>query len=216
MNWIDMLHLPMIALLCLLAPGTAQSIQAAAPGTDPVAKLPARAVATEGDPIVSIGKNMSALATRLNESSANKDPERDQLQRQIVAQLDALLKELEKESQGRPSSGNASGGGGRQQDTRTTIGKGTPRTASAKNGNKSESQEGNSRQSSQRLGKSAPKVNLTDLLHVVKEVWGHLPEKERERLRQLSGDQVLPGHDLAVEKYFRSLADESQREDRQP
>ena len=85
-----------------------------------------------------------------------------------------------------------------------------------KNSAQGEPKEGDSRQSSQRLGQSAPKVNLAELLQVVKQVWGHLPEKERERLRQLSGDQVLPGHDLAVERYFRSLADESQREDVQP
>ena len=48
---------------------------------------------------------------------------------------------------------------------------------------------------------------------MVKDVWGHLPEKERERLRQLSADQVVPGHDLAIEKYFRRLADESRREE---
>ena len=96
MNWIDRPHLPVIALLCLMAPDTAQFIQAATPTTDPVPKSSVKTATTEGDPIVSIGKNMSALATRLNESSANADPERDQLQHQIVKQLDALLKELEK------------------------------------------------------------------------------------------------------------------------
>ena len=212
MNWIDRPQVPMLVMLSLMAPGMERAMRAA----DPDAQPPVTAAA-EGDPIVSIGKNMSTLAARLSESSANADPQRDQLQRQIVDQLDALLKELEKESQGKPSSGNASGGGGgSQQDTRTQIGEGTPQVNNPKNSAQGEPKEGDSRQSSQRLGQSAPKVNLAELLQVVKQVWGHLPEKERERLRQLSGDQVLPGHDLAVERYFRSLADESQREDVEP
>lgn len=208
MNWIDKLPLPLIALLCVTAPGVERSTRAEEPAV--------KAVATEGDPIVSIGKNMSALATRLNESTANADPERDRLQRQIVDQLDTLLKKLENDSQGQPSAGTSSGGGASQQDKRTRIGQETSVTADSKKSDPGESNRSDSRQSSQRLGKSAPRVNLAELLKVVKQVWGHLPEKERERLRQLSGDRVLPGHDLAVEKYFRSLADESQREDVQP
>ncbi len=211
MNWIHRPHAVVLVALSLMALGIERSMWA----SDPEAEPPVTA-ATEGDPIVSIGKNMSTLASRLSESSANADPQREQLQQQIVNQLDALLKELEKESQGKPSSGNASGGGGSQQDTRTQIGEGTPQRNNPQNSGQGEPKEGDSRQSSQRLGKSAPKVNLAELLQVVKQVWGHLPEKERERLRQLSGDQVLPGHDLAIERYFRSLADEPQREDGKP
>ena len=184
--------------------------------SEPKAEPPVTAAA-EGDPIVSIGKNMSTLASRLSESSANADPHREQLQHQIVDQLDALLRELEKESQGKSASANGSGrGGGSQQDTRTRIGEGTPQRNNPQNRGQGEPKEGESGQSSQRLGKSAPKVNLAELLQVVKQVWGHLPDKERERLRQLSGDQVLPGHDLAIERYFRSLAEEPQRGNGKP
>jgi len=211
MNWTHRPHAVVLVALSLMALGLERSMWA----SDPEAEPPVTAAA-EGDPIVSIGKNMSTLASRLSESSANADPQREQLQQQIVNQLDALLKELEKESQGKPSSGKASGGGGSQQDTRTRIGEGTPQRNNPQNRGQGEPKEGESRQSSQRLGKSAPKVNLAELLQVVKQVWGHLPEKERERLRQLSGDQVLPGHDLAIERYFRSLADEPQREDGKP
>ena len=211
MNWIHRPHALVIVMLSLMGSASERSMWASDPEAEPSATA-----AAEGDPIVSIGKKMSTLASRLSESSANADPQREQLQQQIVNQLDALLKELENESQGKPSSGNSSGGGSSQQDTRTRIGEGTPQRNNPKNRGQGEPKEGESRQSSQRLGKSAPKVNLAELLQVVKQVWGHLPEKERERLRQLSGDQVLPGHDLAIERYFRSLADEPQREDLKP
>ena len=58
-----------------------------------------------------------------------------------------------------------------------------------------------------------PRSTLRSYCKWLRTCGGHLPEKERERLRQLSADQVVPGHDLAIEKYFRRLADESRREE---
>jgi hypothetical protein len=194
--------------------GMAAKLSAAEPEEGLKIKQPSPAAGEGGDPIVSIGKKMSDLATRLSKSAPEADPHVVQLQQQIVKQLDALLKELEKQSQGQSSKSNSSGGGlGGQQNKRTSIGKKTPGQANPQADGKGKSREGDSRESSQRVGKAAPKINLAELLQVVKQVWGHLPEKERERLRQLSADQVLPGHDLAVEKYFRRLANESKREE---
>jgi hypothetical protein len=51
-----------------------------------------------------------------------------------------------------------------------------------------------------------------ELAEVLKEIWGHLPAKDRERLRQGSADQVMPGHDIAVEKYFRRLAEDAEKQ----
>jgi hypothetical protein len=206
----------LVVMLCLIYPGDKLKLSAAVPANEPNAPQAVSTAATEGDPIVSIGRKMSDLATLLSKASSTTDPHVGKLQRQIIEQLDALLKQLEDQSQGQASSSSASGGGGRQQDTRTQIGSGTPEATGPQTAGKGEPKEGDSRESSQRLGQATPKINLAELLQVVKQVWGHLPEKERERLRQLSGDQVLPGHDVAVEKYFRRLADESQREESKP
>ena len=209
-----LLFVPVV--LCLVFATDKLKLSAAVTAEQPDASQPVSTAATEGDPIVSIGKKMSDLATLLGKASPTTDPHVGKLQRQIIEQLDALLKQLEEQSQGQASSSSASGGDGRQQDTRTRIGSGAPETSGPQTAGKGEPKEGDSRESSQRLGQATPKINLAELLQVVKQVWGHLPEKERERLRQLSGDQVLPGHDVAVEKYFRRLADESQREESKP
>ena len=67
-----------LVALSLMALGLERSMWA----SDPEAEPPVTAAA-EGDPIVSIGKNMSTLASRLSESSANADPQREQLQQEL-------------------------------------------------------------------------------------------------------------------------------------
>ena len=212
-------HVLQIACLISMAgnAGSIAEVSAAVPAKKTKANQPVSTAGEGGDPIVTIGKKMTELATLLTKSSPAADPQVAQLQQQIVEQLDALLKQLEKQSQQQASSSNSpSGGRGGQQDTRTSVGKGTPGESNPQTAGKGNHKKGDSQESSQRVGKAAPKINLAELLQVVKDVWGHLPEKERERLRQLPADQVVPGHDLAVEKYFRRLADESLREGTEP
>ena len=197
------------ALLILIFGTLSQTAWAAEPPQN--AQSSSGSAAAGGEPIVKIGRNMEELAKRLTDSSQDADPRVAQLKQQIVDQLDALLEQLQKQSQQQPSAGRSpSGGGGQQQGNRTPVETGSlPDRQSAGKRNEAE---GPSRQSSQRVGKAAPQINLAQLLQVVKDVWGHLPEKERERLRQHSADQVVPGHDLAVEEYFRRLAAESSQE----
>ena len=201
----------LLAWTCLFAGSTTVAAAAEAVATAPPAT--AKGAGQGGDPIVVIGKKMEEVANRLSQSSRKADPQIAQLQRQIIEELNALLKQLQKQAQQASAGSSPSGGGGKQQDKRTSVGGGSPAQANKPAAGNGQDSESPSRESSQRVGKAAPKVNLVELLQVVKDVWGHLPEKDRERLRQHSADQVVPGHDLAVEQYFRRLAEESRRED---
>jgi hypothetical protein len=42
---------------------------------------------------------------------------------------------------------------------------------------------------------------------VVGEVWGHLPQRLRRELMNVSGDQPLPEYADLVRRYFEALAD---------
>ncbi len=194
--------------LFVLCFGVISQIVSAAESPNPESSQPGLPAAG-GEPIVKIGKDMEELAKRFAETSRDDDPRATQLKERIIVQLDALLEQLQKQSQRQPAGGQSSSGArpGQQQDSRTSLGSEGPRGLTV-SGETKDSQ-GPSRESSQRIGKAAPEINLAQLLEVVKDVWGHLPEKERERLRQHAADQVVPGHDLAVEKYFRRLAAES-------
>ena len=48
---------------------------------------------------------------------------------------------------------------------------------------------------------------------LLKRVWGLLPEKDREQMRQAAGDQFLPEYESLIIRYFRRLAEE---DDKQP
>ncbi len=67
-------------------------------------------------------------------------------------------------------------------------------------------------QSEERVRKAQPQqVDTATVAEIIKQIWGHLPEKERERLRQMAADQPLPESSLQIEKYFRRLAEAEDR-----
>lgn len=171
--------------------------------------------ARSGDPIEEIGSKMRRLAQILSVQSAKENPQTEPLQQQIIEQLNTLLEALHKQAQQQSSASSSSsprqGQGKEQKDSRSSVDKSLSQ-AEQKRAQEQQDSKQPARNSTERLGKAAPHVNLAELVEVIKDVWGHLPEKDRERLRQLSADQVMPGHDVAVEKYFRRLAEDADRE----
>lgn len=168
---------------------------------------------TEGasNPVTQIGEKMRRAEKHLQEKAAQGNPKTEQLQQKIVQELNALLKQLNEQSQQQSASGSPSNSQQQQQKSNRSPVK----QPVAQQGKASQLQEDKgepSRDSTQRLGKAAPRVNLVELAEVLKEIWGHLPAKDRERLRQGSADQVMPGHDIAVEKYFRRLAEDAEKQ----
>ena len=169
---------------------------------------------TEGasNPVTQIGEKMRRAEKLLQEKAAQGNPQTEQLQHQIVQELNALLKQLNEQSQQQSASGSPSNS---QQQQQQKSNRSLVKQPVAQQGNAAQLQEDKgepSRDSTQRLGKAAPRVNLVELTEVLKEIWGHLPAKDRERLRQGSADQVMPGHDIAVEKYFRRLAEDAEKQ----
>jgi hypothetical protein len=43
----------------------------------------------------------------------------------------------------------------------------------------------------------------------IERVWGNLPERQREQLRQFGTDVFLPGYESMIEEYFKRLAEEA-------
>lgn len=43
----------------------------------------------------------------------------------------------------------------------------------------------------------------------IERVWGHLPQRQREQLRQYGTDVFLPGYESMIEEYFKRLAEET-------
>lgn len=47
---------------------------------------------------------------------------------------------------------------------------------------------------------------MRDVLH--KDVWGMLPERQRQQMLELPVEEFLPKYELLIEDYFRRLAEE--------
>ena len=54
----------------------------------------------------------------------------------------------------------------------------------------------------------AEPVEAVDIPELLKNVWGHLPERVREQMLQLHSDGFLPQYELELEKYYLRLSEE--------
>lgn len=63
--------------------------------------------------------------------------------------------------------------------------------------------------SSNRMGQAQQVRPDPELLRgLMKDAWGHLPEREREQMRQMAPEKFLPQYELLIERYYRRLAEE--------
>lgn len=131
------------------------------------------------------------------------------VQKQIVDDLDALIKEMEKQCQCQSSSQSKSQSSSRQQSQRSQP---KPSQGDPKQGKPSQSQASKAaQQSSMRLGAAdAEAVERRNADDLMKEVWGHLPERVREQMLQSSSDEFLEKYREEIELYFKRLAEEKE------
>jgi hypothetical protein len=128
-------------------------------------------------------------------------------QQQVVAQLDELIAELSKQCNcngNNPSSKPPSP----SQRSQAKLGKSG---SQAGRGNTA------ARDSNDSLTGTANKPadkTAADVAELVKHLWGHLPEREREQMMQSFSDEFLPKYELEIEQYYQRLSEEQGREPR--
>jgi hypothetical protein len=124
------------------------------------------------------------------------------VQRQVVSQLDQLIAELSKQCQGG------------QCPPSDQPPKPSQRSAAkpGKTANKSSGGKTAARDSSDPLNRTdAKSVDTGDIDGLIKDLWGHLPERYREQMMQSFSGEFLPKYELEIEQYYRWLSEE--RED---
>jgi len=141
------------------------------------------------------------------------------LQKQVLAELDALLKSPPQKP---PSSSSQGAGGGGQSEssqrrpssppnakpesqstTPDESSKGAQQTPAEQERERSQALDSEERTGTQRAGAAA--VLPRRRLEV--DVWGHLPEKMREQLLSGYGERMLPQYEELVRKFYESLAE---------
>ncbi len=160
------------------------------------AAAPGGAVADEGetDPLTQIASQMREVERLIAEAqTAGKT---QQLQTKIVADLQSLLVQLQKQQQQQRQQRQKQAGGGDKQP-----------------GDQQQNSPSNkpARDSSTRLDRpEETKLDVGEIANLIKEVWGQLPERASQRMPQVTIDRFLPKYESMIEEYFRRLAEEDE------
>ncbi|HEX5106658.1 MAG TPA: hypothetical protein VFV87_22715 [Pirellulaceae bacterium] len=142
------------------------------------------------NPLAQLAERMRAVEARI----ANKDtsPETQKLQKQILAELAALMEQAKKQGGGSNKPGDGQGKGSDQPGT----GSGNP-TA------------GPVRDSTGRIEKgTAEAAETADVKDLLRRMWGHLPDKVRDQMQASLSEQFLPKYERLIEEYYKRLAEE--------
>ena len=148
-----------------------------------------RREAPKNDRLTQAVKHMQAAESSLTRQDDSR--EASGAQSQAIKDLEAMITKLARQK-------SQCQGGGSKSASKPKPGK--PKSGKAGSG----SNPGNSSTSSQ-SGDLAADLEATGKL--VKDLWGHLPERQREQILQPLSEDFLPKYATEIEEYFRALAD---------
>jgi hypothetical protein len=124
------------------------------------------------------------------------------VQKRVVAQLDELIAELSKQCQG--GQGQQSNNPSPKSSQRSEAKASKPRRATSPG-------KSPARDSSDPLNRANTQaVDKGEVDELVKQLWGHLPERSREQVLQSFSDEFLPKYELEIEQYYRRLSEEQE------
>jgi hypothetical protein len=156
----------------------------------------------EADPLVTVGRRMREVESLIAGQKTGQTTQ--EMQQQIVKDLDTLIREMRNRSQSQSSSSSS------QQQQQTRSGK-PQQPQSAQSGKQGQQRPGNSpaRDSTSQLNQNkAARPDKDQLQEMMKHVWGHLPQREREQMQQSMKEEFLPQYELQIEQYFKALVEQ--------
>ena len=156
----------------------------------------------------------------LHDRMARKQTDRrtQELQKQVLKDLDQLIRQAEQQQQSRQRGGQSGGqqqqqqAQGQQQQQRGQQHSAGQQQAVSLPQNR---QDGNSRDN-QNQGEATPYAEWQRIAQeerakrqqlVVRQIWGHLPVRLRNRILNLTDDRFLPKYEQLIRSYFRALAE---------
>lgn len=156
---------------------------------------------TDEDPFARIGRQMRRAEALIGGGDTGEETQSIQLD--TIAQLDDLIKAARQRMQQQSQQSSS----GSQQASRRSQQQQPGSTPS--DGGDGTQKQGPANDSTERLGKEdVKKIDREAMSLLLKDVWGHLPEKVREQMLQSSMEQFLPEYSLLIEEYFRRLVEE--------
>ncbi|MEM6799341.1 MAG: hypothetical protein AAF589_07485, partial [Planctomycetota bacterium] len=176
------------------------------PGPIPVFPPDGEDLGQQGtSPLVKIETGMKDARTMIREGAGARAT-----QEQVIADLDDLIRQAEKQSQhcNNPSPGEGSQARQQSQRSQAKPSPGQQAGKGQKSGSAQQSQQAGQR-SQVRLNSAAGQSAAgKPPAEAMKEVWGRLPERLREQMLESSSEEFLPEYKEEIERYFRRLAEE--------
>ena len=155
------------------------------------------AEAEDGNPLLWVARRMREAEDRIGRNNTGADTQT--LQKQIVSDLDRLIEQARKRcKQCKP--GNCKPGDQTVASRSNPKSPGQPKqgTSSTKPAATSNAKPGHA---------TPQRPDMAEMQDVMKQLWGELPQRDRERMLQFPPEEFLPKYELMIEQYFRRLTE---------
>jgi len=151
-------------------------------------------------PLLEVARQMREVEGLIAENDSG-DTTRS-LQQQVVADLDELIRQARKRCAQCKPGDKPPRGSSRRQVTRPSL---KPGSGGNRAGNKP-AQNGNAKPGQG----EAQKPDAEQIQQLIKQLWGQLPQRDRERMIQSPPEEFLPKYESMIEEYYRRLSEGNQ------
>ncbi|MBX9789862.1 MAG: hypothetical protein K2Y37_13175 [Pirellulales bacterium] len=152
------------------------------------------------DPLVRIGRKMQEVERLIAQLEPGEPTQK--LQRDIVTEIDELLKEARRQRSQQQSSANKQ----RQQSRRDQADQ--PQQQEPAGGQPDEGGNDPARDSTARLRPEATaEPDIGQMQDLLRELWGHLPEHERQQVINSTIEKFVPKYESLIKEYFKRLSE---------
>jgi len=147
------------------------------------------------NPLLGIARSMRLVEGLIDENESGEKTQ--QIQAEIITDIDSLLKRAKKKCQSCASQCQSVA---QRKPTQQ------PKKSKPKEGSTSSKP---ATMSNVKPGQGEGQMpDMAEMMAVIKQVWGELPEKERQEMLQTSVEEFLPKYADMIERYFRRLAED--------
>ncbi len=147
------------------------------------------------NPLLGIARSMRLAEGLIDENESGEKTQK--IQAEIIADIDTLLKRAQKKCQ---SCASQSQSVAQREPTEQ------PKPSKPKEGNSSPKPATTSNVKPGKTDGQTP--DMAEMIAVIKQVWGELPEKERQQMLQSSIEEFLPKYADMIEQYYKRLAED--------
>jgi hypothetical protein len=154
------------------------------------------------DPLLHVSQEMRSAEEWIPQR--NRRTAAEQVQQRIVENLTRLIQQAEQQQQQAQQSSKPS-----QKKSQSSQRQSAKQSQPSSGGQPGKESTQPAQDSTERMGKARqvrPDAEMVKSL--MKDTWGHLPERDREQVLQHSPEQFLPQYELMIERYYKRLAEE--------